>query len=153
MMITTGLHTDLWKPSDTHEKLNYSEMPRIINFTSNLLQEIGNSGLRPSFFPDPSITEYKKAKRGYDCWLGIMPDCEINSKGLVIADIFKNSPASKANLKPGDVISKFNGKEIKTYFDLESALSLTKPGDNIQLVVFKDGTERTINLKAEKHKH
>ncbi|MFH1052091.1 MAG: M28 family peptidase [bacterium] len=152
LMFTTGLHTDLWKPSDTQEKINYSEIPRVIYFANNLIQDIGNSGLRPSFFPDPSITEYKDAKRGYDCWLGIMPDYEINQKGLVIADIFRNSPASKSNLKAGDVICKVNGKEIKNYFDLETALSLTKPGDSIQLLIVRDNAEKTINVKAEKHK-
>jgi hypothetical protein len=152
LMFSTGLHTDLWKPSDTQEKLNYSEMPRIINYINNVLNEIGNSGLRPQFFPDPSINDYKETKRGYDAWLGILPDYEINPAGMLIADIFKNSPASKANLKPGDIISKLNGKEIKTYFDLETALSLIKPGDSIQLIVKKDNSEKTINIKAEKHR-
>jgi|GEM_PF-3383188 len=152
LMVTTGLHTDLWKTSDTQEKLNYSDMPGILNFIQNVLNEIGNSGIRPNFFPDPTIMEYKEVKRGYDSWLGIMPDYEINPKGLVIADVFKSGPAGRANLKAGDIISKFNGKDIRTFYDLQAALSLTKPGDSVQLVVVKDNMEKTINLRAEKHR-
>ena len=127
-------------------------MPRLIVYIHNVLNEIGNSGLRPQFFPDPSLNEYKEIKRGNDAWIGVMPDYEINPKGMVIADVFKNSPANKANLKAGDIISKLNGKDIKDYYDLESALSLIKPGDSVQLLVVKDNAEKTISIKAEKYR-
>lgn len=152
IMITSGMHTDVGEPSDMPEKIDYTGISRITAFSENLLKEAGNSEFRPMYSPDRTMTDYRNIKKGYKCWLGIVPDYETNLKGLVINDTYKNSPAAKAGIKTGDVILKFDGKEIKSYYDLETAQSLTKPGDNVQLLIFRDGTEKTINARVEKRK-
>ncbi|MFC2130737.1 M28 family peptidase [Bacteroidota bacterium] len=153
LMITTGLHTDIGKSTDDSDKINYDGIVRTIDFAENTLNEIGNSPSKPLFNPDPLLADYKKVKKGYRCWFGIVPDYEINAGGLLIADVFRHSPANKANIKSGDIISKFEGKDIKSYHDLKSALRLTKPGDSVQLLIIRGGQEKTVKVKMEKRSY
>ena len=53
---------------------------------------------------------------------------------------FAPSPAAKAGLKDGDVITRFDGKDVKTYDDFLELLGKKKPDDEVEVVV-KRGTE------------
>lgn len=65
-----------------------------------------------------------------------------DSGSAVTAD----SPAEKAGLKNGDVITKVDGKGINEYNPLLSALSTHQPGDSISLTYLRDGKESTVQV-------
>ncbi len=66
------------------------------------------------------------------------------TEGVLISQVEPNSPASKAGLRPGDIILEYNGKETKTPRDLSMAVADTKVGVPAKLQVYRDG--RTINM-------
>ena len=74
----------------------------------------------------------------------------LNGKGseVVISDIVKNSPAWKAGLRPGTVITKFNFKPVFQYSINElKKLSIT----NLQVTFLdKNGKEKTVKIKPKK---
>jgi serine protease Do len=51
-----------------------------------------------------------------------------NVKGLIVILAEANAPAGAAGIKPGDVIEKINGKDVRTQEDAEKALSKTESG-------------------------
>lgn len=74
-----------------------------------------------------------------------------SGKGLLINNVRENSPAAKAGLKAGDVITEVEGKEIKTNADLIRALNDKKEGD-VQLTIIRDRNRQTVSITPEKLK-
>ncbi len=59
--------------------------------------------------------------------------------GALVANVERGGPADKAGIKAGDVIRKVNGQPIISYGDLSGIVSVAKPGDKMELDVWRDG--------------
>lgn len=70
-------------------------------------------------------------------------------QGLLITSVSENSPASKAGLKAGDVITEMNGEKIKDTDDFIRALNRKDEGD-ITLTIIRDKSNRTIKVTPER---
>jgi serine protease Do len=68
-------------------------------------------------------------------------------EGALVANVEKGSPAEKAGLKPGDVIRSANGQPIVASGDLPAVVGMSRPGDRIQLEVWRQGS--TVQLSAQ----
>lgn len=68
--------------------------------------------------------------------------------GLLINNVRENSPAAKAGLKAGDVITEVDGKEIKGNLDFIRALSEKKEGD-VSLTIIRDRNRQTVRVTPE----
>ena len=68
--------------------------------------------------------------------------------GVVITDIEENSPAGGL-LTPNDVILEVNRKKINSMKDYESVVSKIKSGQDILLLIFKNGSTIYISLSAQ----
>jgi S1-C subfamily serine protease len=81
--------------------------------------------------------------------------------GVLVGQVEPNSPAAKAGLKAGttqatingqtltlggDVITKIDGKEIRTFDDLSGTITNHKPGDTIQLAILRGGKTITVSV-------
>jgi serine protease Do len=74
------------------------------------------------------------------------------NKGAIVGDVEPGSPAQKSGLKPGDVITKYNGKIIDDSGALSRAVAATPAGDNAKLTVIRDGREQVLTTRIEKLK-
>ncbi len=79
---------------------------------------------------------YQKAK-GAD--LGI-------EYGTLITAVQKDSPADKAELKPGDVITSINGDKVESFQGLRKLLYKYKPGESVVLGIVRDKQSTDINV-------
>ncbi|MDO4774086.1 MAG: trypsin-like peptidase domain-containing protein [Candidatus Saccharibacteria bacterium] len=71
---------------------------------------------------------------------------------LVIGDnaaVAPGSPADKAGVKSGDIITKVNGRTVGEHGGLTSLISEYAPGDTIQLVALRHGKEMTFTLTLQ----
>jgi serine protease Do len=68
-------------------------------------------------------------------------------KGALIAQVTPDSPAASAGFKQGDVILRYNGQQIEDLRDLTSAVADTKAGTEVDVVVWRDGSENTIQAE------
>ncbi len=68
------------------------------------------------------------------------------NKGIYVARVQNGSAASKAGIESGDIITKFDGKEIGTYKDFLTMLYDKKPGDKITLTVDRDGDVSDVKV-------
>ena len=74
---------------------------------------------------------------------------ENKSNNLEISSIIKNSPAEKAQLRPGDVITRFNGTKIKSRYEFLRLLDEIPPGKSVNLTV-RQGLkiiEKTVSVQ------
>ncbi len=60
-------------------------------------------------------------------------------KGAVVGDVFSGSPAAEAGLQKGDVIRKFNGREVKSFRELRSLVAQTELNKKIELEIERNG--------------
>ncbi|MCF3947849.1 Do family serine endopeptidase [Acidiphilium sp. AL] len=72
------------------------------------------------------------------------------AKGALIAATEPNSPAAKAGIKPGDVITKVDGKAVTDPRDLALAISDIKPGNTAHVSYLRDGKPHDVTITVEK---
>ena len=70
-----------------------------------------------------------------------------DASGAIIAQVTPDSPASRAGLKQGDVITTLNGQRIANSSALQVAVSELAPGTTISLGVLRDGKPTTVAVK------
>ncbi len=69
--------------------------------------------------------------------------------GAYIQTVIANSPAEKAGLTEGDIITKVDGKNLSDTFQISNAVSSKKVGDQMLLEVWKDGQTRSVTATLE----
>jgi serine protease Do len=67
-------------------------------------------------------------------------------KGALVSSIEKDSPAEKAGLQIGDVILKFEGREVKSSRELPLMVGETAPGIKARLQIWRKGESREVTL-------
>ncbi len=90
------------------------------------------------------LIKYGETKRG---WLGvriqtvtkeIADSLGLNETiGALVTDVNKNSPADKAGLQQGDVITEFNGQKVKTMRDLPRLVGEAEVGKSAKLKIWR----------------
>ena len=67
--------------------------------------------------------------------------------GVIVIDIEKDSPASKAGLESGDIITEINGNSIKNIAYLRYELYKYDINDTIKVKVLRDSKEKEFSIK------
>ncbi len=70
----------------------------------------------------------------------------VDKQGVYVYTVYDNTAASEAGLVVGDLILKFDGTDIKTSADLSTALLKKKSGDKVDIVIYRNGEEKTLNV-------
>jgi serine protease Do len=101
------------------------------------------------------IKEFGKPKRG---WLGVRiqtvsPELAEGlrlkePKGALVASVTKDGPADKAGIKQGDVVLKFDGKEITQMRGLPRVVAETETNKTADVVIWRKGAEVTLQVKV-----
>ncbi|CEK10938.1 Do family serine endopeptidase [Legionella hackeliae] len=66
-------------------------------------------------------------------------------QGAIIAQVNQDSPAEKAGLKPGDIITKINDTKITQATQVKSTIGLLRVGSEAKLTIQRDGKEMTLS--------
>lgn len=74
------------------------------------------------------------------------------TSGVVIADVTKDSPADKAGIEKGDVITKFDDNEITSVSTLRYYLYQYKIGDKIKVTYIRDGKTKETTMTLTENK-
>jgi Do/DeqQ family serine protease len=99
-----------------------------------------------------------KVQRPEAPWLGValtaLNDRLANYYGLTnqegaIIQVYSNSPASKAGLQDGDIIKEVNHIKIKGPQDVVKEVSKAKVGQQIEMLIYREGTMRVYKVKLE----
>jgi Do/DeqQ family serine protease len=67
--------------------------------------------------------------------------------GALISEVESGSPAEKAGLREGDVVTALNGRAVRGWSDLRARLGLTPVGDEIELSVVREGGPQRIRAR------
>jgi len=99
------------------------------------------------------LKEHGKIERG---WLGVkiqhVTEEIADSVGLkkvggaLVVSVSKGSPAEKAGILPQDIITRFDGKEVKEMHFLPRIVAETKNGKTVAVEVWRKGAAKTVSL-------
>ena len=100
------------------------------------------------------LIQYNKVKRPYIGISGRDLDEETAKANNLVVGVYvvstqEFSSAEKAGIKAGDVITKIDGKEIKTMEELNEVKNAHSIGDEITLTINRNGTEKEIKLTLQ----
>jgi serine protease Do len=70
------------------------------------------------------------------------------SRGILVSDVVRGSPAEKAGLRQADIIQKLDGKDVKSVTSFRAAISSSAPGTVVRLGILRDGKPQDVRLKT-----
>ncbi|HMM76910.1 MAG TPA: DegQ family serine endoprotease [Gammaproteobacteria bacterium] len=70
--------------------------------------------------------------------------------GALVSKVLPDSPAAKAGIEAGDVITRFDGKDIATSSDLPPMVGATRVGQKIEVEVIRGGSQRSLVITIGK---
>ncbi len=114
-----------------------------INDAKGLIKSVTETGqLKRAFLGVSHISVTAEVAKEYQ--LSIQYGAYVTSQQG--SPISAGSPAEKAGLKKGDIITKLDGKRIDAKNPLLSAISAHQPGDKVSVTYMRDGKESTVEV-------
>lgn len=89
--------------------------------------------------PVQAQTDQAEQAQGYGAWFGSIPDLADIGNGILLEGTTPGSPAAKAGLRKGDMITMMAGDTVRTLRDMVTVLRLHQPGETIEVVFVRDG--------------
>ena len=130
-----GINTAIASPTGSYSGYSFA-------VPSNIVSKVVND-----------LIEYGTVQRG---WLGVVitnvtdalaRENDLNIvQGAYIQEMAENSSAKDAGVKPGDVIVKIDGRDIKNNTDVIGYVGQKRPGDKIKMTVNRGGEEKTFTI-------
>jgi peroxiredoxin len=147
----TGAHEDYHRTSDDWEKIQYRDIERVTRLVYLTIHSIQGDSKAPGYVEVTSAPRRSMGGGGgYGAYLGVIPEFGNEGDGVRISGVRTGSPAEKAGLKGGDVIIGMGGKEIRDLYDLTYVLRSHKAGDDVELLVKREGKERELKATLGK---
>ena len=131
----------------------------VIGITSAKIATVGVEGMGYAISTETAIPIIEElVTNGYVIrpWLGVVLytvdqfaiaryELAVES-GVLITQLVQDSPADRAGLKPGDVITRFAGKEIATAGDMIRAIHLSEIGQKTTLTYWRGKAEYNTEI-------
>jgi serine protease Do len=99
------------------------------------------------------LSKYGETRRG---WLGvrIQPVTDEiaeslgmdKAKGSLVAGVIKGGPVDNGTIQPGDVIIKFDGKDVNEMRDLPRVVAESPVGKAVDVVIIRKGVQQTVKV-------
>mgnify|MGYP003582592236 CR=1 FL=1 len=133
-----GVNTAIYSPNGGSVGLSFA-------IPSNLAENVRESIVRTGKYARPYIgisvldltPELKKERK------------ISHSTGILVQQVYPNSPAAKYGLKVNDLILEINGKRVTSAGAFIGELAAKKIGETVNLKVVSNGNEKTISMKLE----
>ncbi len=144
----TGTHADYHRPSDDSEKVNYNGMARIADLGELVLLDLLRRPSRPGFVQLANAPRGSASRGGgHGIYFGSRPNYAYQGDGVKLDGVTPDSPAAKAGLQAGDIVVSFGGLEVHDVESYMTAMSGKKPGDEVEVIVERDGKQKTLKAK------
>ena len=73
-------------------------------------------------------------------------------EGVAVIEVASDSPAEKAGIKKGDIVISLGKGKTETLAKFRYELYKHKPGEEVEVVVNRDGKEKTVKVTLEENK-
>ena len=108
-------------------------------------------------FALPGLTQAQdpeNATHSQGAFLGIQAQSAPSNaqhEGAIVRNVEPNSPAAKAGLKRGDIITKMGNQDITDFEELDNVLSQHRPGLKMNMEVLRNGQPKQLTVTLGRH--
>jgi serine protease Do len=147
--LTEAIHK--YKPEDKIA-LTFKREGKEQKMTVTLGKSPGNNGMYFKM-PDMQNFNYDVAPRVYNYSYGAKPRLGIKAqdtedgKGVKVLDVGDESAAEKAGIKEGDIITRFDGKDVNNATELAELARASKDKPSIKVSIIRDGKPQEVDVR------
>lgn len=140
----TGMHADYHKPSDDHDKINYSGMTEVLHYIYSVIWHLDKKD--KSKFPYTKAHDDNETRMTFNVTLGVMPDYMFDGVGMKLDGVRENKPAANAGMQKGDIIIKMGDMDVKDVQEYMKALNKFNVGDTVDVIINREGQTMTLKV-------
>ena len=142
----TDLHDDYHRTTDDVERIDAAGMARVVDFAARTVRRIADRPARLTYVRSEAPRAASSSRSGGpQPSLGTIPDMAAGDvPGLRLTGVRAGGAGDQAGLKAGDVVVEFDGKTVTDLQSYSDALYARKPGDEVVIVVLRDGRRVTV---------
>jgi hypothetical protein len=154
VQIFTGPHVDYHRPTDTADLVDGAGLVKVATFVKEALVYMGERE-EPLTVTIAGRDEEQPAAAsagttgGRRVRFGSVPDFAFQGPGVKLSGVTPGSPAEKAGLQEGDVLTHLDGEEIKDLRAFSTALRALEVGSTIVATVVRDGETLEVSVTVE----
>ncbi len=154
----SNTHPEYHRVEDDWELVNADGMERVTDLVVSVAREVVPAVGLASLTPVEGAgnphgvagpTDGSPARSGFRVRLGTIPDYSRESGGMGITGVRDGSPAAKAGIRAGDIIVEFGDHAIEDVYGYMYALAEFDPGDEVRIVVLRDGERVAFTVVLE----
>ncbi len=136
----TDLHGDYHRSTDDADKINIVGLGQVADYVADVATALAERSGKLSFVDAPPH-QASTGGAGYGAYLGTIPDMSESPGGVRISGTRSGSPAERAGIMAGDIITAIGAKVVANLYDMTDALRSHQPGDTVVIVVQRDTTK------------
>jgi len=136
----TDLHGDYHRSTDDADKINIVGLEQVADYIADVATALAERPGKLTFVDAPPH-QASTGGAGYGAYLGTIPDMSESPGGVRISGTRSGSPAERAGIVAGDIITAIGAKVVANLYDMTDALRSHQPGDTVVIVVQRDTTK------------
>jgi serine protease Do len=136
-------------PVESQIQVRFLVAPHYAGDTIKMVIQRGRGDKAETF--ESSIKLASEMKEYRHAFLGVLPERESRKDiaGLVIRAVWPGSPAARAGLQPGDIISKLGGDAVSSISKALDRLIAATPGEMIEVIARRAEDDRAFSVKLD----
>ena len=147
----TGVDSDYHVPDDDTEKIDDAGLVKVATVAREIIEYLGEREEPMAFTGKasggkPQMPQMGKKSSGKRAATGSMPDFAYSGVGVKIAGVSDDSPAAKAGVLKGDIVTAINGKPVKDLKEYSNYLKEHQPGDTVTFTIERDGKKEDVKI-------
>jgi hypothetical protein len=149
--VFSGLTDVYHRPQDTADTINFTGGARVSMLAAKAVERLATMSQRPSFLDEDEREAEASEPRASGpasrsrVRFGIQPgNYDGDTPGLYVANVFPDTPAADAGVKPGDIIIGWQGEDVIDVAAWFQRFVQHEPGDTVNFVVLRDDRELTL---------
>lgn len=143
----TGTHEQYHSPRDKADLINHAGLVKTIGVVRSFIDKLATVKTEVVKYVKVESASKNMEGRSFRIYLGTIPDyAQEGVKGVKISGTSKNSPADKAGLKGGDIITGFGKMNIENLYDYVYALQSAQPNQPVKINVLREGQNLQLEL-------
>ena len=144
----TGTHVDYHRTTDDFAAINLDGILRVATLATDIVRATADRRSTLTFVESAPRVAAGGASRtsGYGAYLGSVPDMTGNPGGVALSGVRAGSPAEAGGLQAGDIIVRIGTHEVPDLQGMTDALRAYAPGDTVEIVYRRAGSERRTQV-------
>ncbi|MGH9261994.1 MAG: PDZ domain-containing protein, partial [Acidimicrobiales bacterium] len=136
----TDVHDDYHRSTDDWQRINANGVSAIARYVAEVARALANRP-EPLTFVDAPRPQLASAGGRTTASLGTIPDMSESPGGVRLTGVRSGSPAERAGILAGDIITEIGGMRVADLYAMTDALRAHQPGDTVVVVVKRGADE------------